>query len=193
MTSSDRKSEILDVAKRIFAERGIKNTTVRQIGAEAGILSGSLYHHFDSKLDMVDDILGSFCEDVLGRYRAITASGDSGVERLRSMVQYAVSLIDQHRAALVMIQADSAELVVDPRFAYLVEFNAEVERHWLDALREGMRGGSFRESIDPAMTYRFVRDAILGANSWFEPNRGRTLSAVADELTNAVLFGITVP
>lgn len=191
MTGSDRKAEILDVAKRIFAERGIKNTTVRQIGTEAGILSGSLYHHFDSKLDMVDDILGSFCQEVLDCYRDISESGDSGVERLKGMVRYAVSLIDQHRAALVMIQADSAELILDPRFAYLVEFNAEVEQHWLDAIADGIREGSFRSSIDPAMTYRFTRDAILGANSWFEPKRGRSLAAVADELTGALLDGIT--
>jgi len=190
MTSSDRKSEILDVAKKVFAERGIKNTTVRQIGAEAGILSGSLYHHFDSKLDIVDEILGSFCEEVLRHYRSISESGDSGVERLRSMVRYAVSLIEQHRAALVMIQADSDELIVEQRFTYLVEFNAEIEQHWLEAIADGVRAGSFRSSIDPAMTYRFARDAILGANSWFEPTRGRTLAAVADELTDALLFGI---
>lgn len=190
MTSSDRRTEILDVAKRMFAERGIKNTTVRQIGTEAGILSGSLYHHFDSKLDMVDEILGSFCAEVLGQYREISGSGASGADRLRAMVRYAVSLIEQHRAALVMIQADSPELVIDPRFGYLVEFNAEVERHWLDAIEDGIERGAFRSTIDPAMTYRFVRDAILGANAWFEPGGGRTLAEVAEQLTDAVLFGI---
>ena len=42
---------------RLFAEKGFRNTTVRDIADAAGILSGSLYHHFDSKESMVDEIL----------------------------------------------------------------------------------------------------------------------------------------
>ena len=45
---------------RLFAEKGFKNTTVRDIADAAGILSGSLYHHFDSKEAMVDELLDSF-------------------------------------------------------------------------------------------------------------------------------------
>ncbi len=191
MTSSDRRAEILEVAKKMFADRGVKNTTVRQIGTEAGILSGSLYHHFDSKLDMVDEILRSFCDEVLERYRAIGSSGEAGVERLQTMVHYAVSLIEDHRAALVMIQADSDELIDLPRFGYLVEFNAEVERHWLDALGDGIADGTIRDSIEPAMTYRFVRDAILGIISWYVPAKGKNLGAVAEDLTTLFLGGVT--
>ena len=41
----------------MFAERGLRATTVRDIADSAGILSGSLYHHFSSKEEMVDDDL----------------------------------------------------------------------------------------------------------------------------------------
>ena len=44
-----RREELLAIAASLFAERGFKNTTVRDIADAAGILSGSLYHHFDSK------------------------------------------------------------------------------------------------------------------------------------------------
>ena len=42
-------SELLELAASMFAERGLRATTVRDIADAAGILSGSLYHHFDSK------------------------------------------------------------------------------------------------------------------------------------------------
>ncbi len=51
--------------------RGFNNTTVRDIADAAGILSGSLYHHFDSKESMVDEILSSFQEELFGTYDAI--------------------------------------------------------------------------------------------------------------------------
>ena len=56
-TRSSRRDELLATAGRMFAEQGLRSTTVRDIADAAGILSGSLYHHFDSKESMVDEIL----------------------------------------------------------------------------------------------------------------------------------------
>ncbi|MBI5494452.1 MAG: TetR/AcrR family transcriptional regulator [Deltaproteobacteria bacterium] len=43
------RERILDAALDLFAEKGFYGTTMRQIGAAAGITGGALYHHFDSK------------------------------------------------------------------------------------------------------------------------------------------------
>ena len=53
-----RRNELLEIATRVFAEKGIASATVRDIAQEAGILSGSLYHHFASKEEMVKEIVG---------------------------------------------------------------------------------------------------------------------------------------
>src|ERR1700759_3988738 len=55
--SSDRRANILEVATRRFAEHGVVNTTVRQMGNEAKILWGSLYHHFATKEEMMNEIV----------------------------------------------------------------------------------------------------------------------------------------
>src|SRR4051812_26683632 len=60
-----RRNELLGIAADLFADRGYNATTVRDIADEAGILSGSLYHHFDSKESMIDTILSSFIEQTL--------------------------------------------------------------------------------------------------------------------------------
>ncbi|NLA37272.1 MAG: helix-turn-helix transcriptional regulator, partial [Actinobacteria bacterium] len=52
-----RRDELLGLAATMFAERGLRATTVRDIADSAGILSGSLYHHFASKEAMVDEVL----------------------------------------------------------------------------------------------------------------------------------------
>ncbi|MCT2401394.1 TetR/AcrR family transcriptional regulator [Novosphingobium mangrovi (ex Huang et al. 2023)] len=45
----DRRSQILAIAAQIFARKGYRGTSMRDIGAEAGVLGGSLYHHIKSK------------------------------------------------------------------------------------------------------------------------------------------------
>ena len=194
ITATERKTEILEVAKRIFAERGVKQATVREIGQQAGILSGSLYHHFDSKLDMVDEILRGFCTEVLARDAAMADEwgATESIERLTSMVHYAVSLVADHRAALQIILADSTDLVAHDRFAYLVEFNATVEQRWLDVVADGVASGSMRATVDPGLFYRFARDAILGVVRWYDGGRGVGLDVISTELTAVLLRGVAV-
>src|SRR6185437_15999063 len=71
--TSSRRDLILDKAAELFARKGVAATTVREIADSVGLLSGSLYHHFDSKDSIVDHLLRSYLDDLLARYRAVTA------------------------------------------------------------------------------------------------------------------------
>lgn len=54
--NNDRRQEILAVAADLFARRGYDGVGVRQIADAAGILGGSLYHHFPSKRDLYVEV-----------------------------------------------------------------------------------------------------------------------------------------
>src|SRR5436190_23445522 len=99
---SERRAELLLLAARLFAEKGFRATTVRDIADAAGVLSGSLYHHFDSKEAMVDELLGSFLDDLLTRYRAIAAAGDPPRQSLERLVEESFDTLPRHRAAIVV-------------------------------------------------------------------------------------------
>ncbi|ATJ92308.1 TetR/AcrR family transcriptional regulator [Acetobacter tropicalis] len=46
---ADRRHEILEIAAELFAERGYRATSIRDIAERAGLLAGSLYYHIRSK------------------------------------------------------------------------------------------------------------------------------------------------
>jgi len=186
-----RRDDILDVAKEIFAERGVKATTVRQIGARAGMVSGSLYHHFGSKLDMVDAILHELCDEILARYEEIAASTDDAVERLRRFARYAFSLVADQRAALVVFYNEARYLVKDARFSYLNGFDRRIEDYWSDAIDAGVAQGRIRADIDTRLFYRVIRDTIAGAVDWYGP-KDRPIEEVADTFIGILLYGILV-
>jgi AcrR family transcriptional regulator len=190
---SARREEIIEVAKEIFAERGVRQTTVRQIGAGAGILSGSLYHHFASKYDIVDAILSEFCQESLAGYRALQESDTDIIERLHRMIHFALSQSVSNGAAIAILLNDSRQLVDDPRFAYLIDYNEVIASQWISLLRQGIDTRRIRPDADPALTYRFARDVILGVNRWYDPKRGRTLDEIADAFFGVLVHGITVP
>ncbi|MCL1913110.1 MAG: TetR/AcrR family transcriptional regulator [Eubacteriaceae bacterium] len=52
-----RKSEILNIAESLFIEKGYIHTTINDILIKSGISKGSLYYHYKSKEDILDDII----------------------------------------------------------------------------------------------------------------------------------------
>ena len=46
---SPRKQQILEIAAQLFARKGYRGTSIRDIGEQSGVLGGSLYHHIKSK------------------------------------------------------------------------------------------------------------------------------------------------
>jgi TetR/AcrR family transcriptional regulator, cholesterol catabolism regulator len=185
-----RKSEILDAAREMFAEQGVNRTTVRQIGARAGILSGSLYHHYGSKLDLVDEILGEFCAEVLADYERMAAGDADAPTRIRELLRYAFSLLDRHAAPLAIMLHDSADLVKEERFAYLVAFNQQIEDHWTAVVRDGVARGELRATVDPEIFYRHARDTMLGARRWYRPGHRLSTAALAHEYADTLLLGV---
>jgi AcrR family transcriptional regulator len=51
--SSSTREAILDTAERLFAEKGVEGTSIRDITGTAGVNLGSINYHFGSKLDLV--------------------------------------------------------------------------------------------------------------------------------------------
>jgi AcrR family transcriptional regulator len=51
------RARILDVAERLFAQRGLAATAVRDIAREAGLTAPSLYNHFEGKQALYDAVL----------------------------------------------------------------------------------------------------------------------------------------
>ena len=102
------------LAAELFAERGYRATTVREIADAAGVLSGSLYHHFDSKESIIDELLSSYLDELLAQYRAIVSEGGSSIEVLSRLVQAAFGSFDRHRAAITVFQNERQYLLQLP-------------------------------------------------------------------------------
>jgi AcrR family transcriptional regulator len=191
---SERRADLIRLAADLFAEKGFQATSVREIAKAAGILSGSLYHHFDSKESIGDEILREFIDDVLGAYREAVAGTDSPRVAIERMVRSSTAALSRHRAALTMLQNDWAYISTLPRFGYLRTATREIEQTWISQLERGKRSGVFRADLDARLTYRLLRDILWIPTSW---KQGRGKSWSTDEIVNGLLrllfVGISTP
>ena len=132
---------MLNLAAGLFAERGYKNTTVRDIADAAGILSGSLYHHFDSKETMADEILRTFLDELFRDYRAIVERENDPRRAFEQLVDASFQAIDRNHAAIALYQNEARQLRQSPRFAYLDDTDREFREIWLGTLEKGTPPG----------------------------------------------------
>jgi AcrR family transcriptional regulator len=186
---SERRADLVRIAAELFAERGYRATTVRHIGDAAGVLSGSLYHHFDSKETILDELLSSYLDTLLDTYRGI--AGGPPATALRGLVTEAFRSLGEHRAAITVLQNERNYLHTLPRFGYLTKAEEEVRRIWVTVLRDGVEAGVFRADLDPVVTYRFLRDSVWVAVRWFRQDGPLSAEQLADHYLTMFLEGIT--
>ncbi|WP_028644393.1 TetR/AcrR family transcriptional regulator [Nocardioides sp. URHA0020] len=188
--SATRREELLAIAAGLFAEKGFKNTTVRDIADAAGILSGSLYHHFDSKESMVDEILQTFQTELFGQYEDIIAGDLDPLAKLERAVVVSFETIDKHRDEVAIFQNEAAYLLTFDRFSYLAERNRQSREVWLTLLQGGIDAGVLRDDLDLELTYRFIRDTVWVAVSWYRPGGRHTHTEIARQYLSILLEGI---
>lgn len=185
-----RRDELLALAAEMMAERGLRATTVRDIADAAGILSGSLYHHFASKEAMVDEVLRDFLDWLFGRYQQIIDSESDPMRRLEGLFMASFDAIEHRHAQVVIYQDEAKRLSTQELFYYLDERNRQQRQMWLDVLNQGIDEGRFRPDLDVDLVYRFIRDTTWVSVRWYQPGGPLTAEEVGRQYLAIVLGGI---
>jgi AcrR family transcriptional regulator len=192
-TTRTRRETILQQAAELFARRGVAATTVREIADEAGILSGSLYHHFDSKDSMVQEIVTSYLDDLERRYDESCAAATTARERLARLVAVSLQVAEDHPNATQIYQNESALLRTLPQFARIDAVAGRIHRIWADAVARGVADGEFRADLDPRLFHRLLRDAVFLSGRWYRPTPEMPVGRLAEELLAVFLDGFAAP
>ena len=189
----DRRERILLSAATLFARKGVAATTVREIADEVGILSGSLYHHFESKEAIVDEVVSSYLEDLRSRYKNVLARDVDPRTRLHDLVVASLEVVEAHPHATEIYQNDVNYLSQIERFSYLKNSGKEVQNSWLEVINAGIAQGVFRADLDPKILYRLMRDSVWLSVRWFKPSRDYPIARLAEDCTSLFIDGLARP
>jgi TetR/AcrR family transcriptional regulator, cholesterol catabolism regulator len=191
--ASSRRAEILSIAALQFAERGVASTTVRDIGAAAGILSGSLYHHFESKEKIVAELLLPVMERQVGQYRIIVGGDDVAATTLRALIKVAVAEAAQTPNETRMIRNDAQSFSSAPALRPVSELLIEAARLWASVIERGISSGEFRDNVDARLVVAAMFDAVLSTTRWFAGKGPQNPGRIGDALADLFLGGLLTP
>ena len=188
-----RKEEILRVAAGVIAEKGFYSATVRDIAEAAGILSGSLYHHFKSKDEILIEILRTMVERTQSSYRDVAARKGPPQESVRALVMLGFDVLDKWQTELTILQNDFALLERFDEFRFLVRAQDEIADIWMQEIDRGKAAGAFNADTDTRLAYRAIMGSILSASRWYRKSQGFTAAEVGRQHADLFLNGLTRP
>jgi AcrR family transcriptional regulator len=182
---------ILNVAARLFRERGYGAVSLRRIAEAAGIKAGSIYYHFGSKDEIVVAILDEGIWAVHDRMRRAISdvSGGDAATVLRAAIRaHLRALLDvsDYSSANVRIFGQVPQSVRDANLPARRAYEAE----WDGLLSRLKADGALREVVDVRRLRLMLIGALNATLEWFDPERGSAealASAYADVFLNGVL------
>lgn len=146
-----RRAQILDGARRAFAQHGYDGATVARLEAATGLSRGAIFHYFDGKTDL----FGAVAADVNRRYIELMATAGLA-ETLRQIAN------EDPEFLAVLIETES-RLRRDEDFVRRLETRWEEQRPALaDWFREQAETGAFRTDVDWIHLVRFATMVING-------------------------------
>ena len=144
----ERKRQILDGAVRVFARQGFHATRVSDIADEADVAYGLVYHYFQSKEKVLDEI---FTERWSLLLEAIDAARDSELEPREKLGTVAGFIIDSYRFDPELMKVIIVEVTRAANSfgrTHLDEID-DAYRRIAEIVSEGQAAGAFRADVDP--------------------------------------------
>lgn len=187
---SARRQQILDTATAVLADKGIGATTVRDISEQAGILSGSLYHHFTSKEQMISEILVPVVQGQIDVFDRIVATTDDPTEILRQVIAGAIAQTAANPAVARILLQDRHHIAKYAGLEDVRRKRRELRDRLNGVVLRGVAAGQLRSDIDPEIATTVLFDAVLGAYRFMEPAGEHAEDALTEQLTTLTLSGL---
>ena len=117
MRAPERRRQLLEVAAKLFAERGYRGTTTAELAAEAGITEPILYRHFDNKLDLFVTLVSEVGKEVISAWQEALDDTEDEIERLRRLLAANPATHARGKGVYRVIFQAMTELDGDPEIA----------------------------------------------------------------------------
>lgn len=174
---SSARGRLLTTAARLFRDHGYQRTTVRDLAREIGIQSGSLFHHFRSKEDILLAVMEESIQLNTHRMREALAAAPDTRTKLLALIECELqSVLGETGAAMTVLVYEWRSLS-DENQNEVLALREIYEDMWLQVLEQARREGLV--NIDPFILRRLLTGALSWTINWYQPGGKLSISELA--------------
>ena len=179
------KGRLLAKAAKLFREKGYERTTVRDLAAAVGIQSGSIFHHFKSKEEILMAVMREVIIYNTYRMEQMLEAAETSRDKVLALILCELEAINGMTGNAMSVLVYEWRSLKPANQAQILKLRDAYEQLWLAALDEAKAKGQVE--ADPFILRRFLTGALSWTTTWFDPNGDMSLEALAEQaLTLAI-------
>ncbi len=185
------RGRILDAAAQTFRRKGYAATTLNNIAKAAEMQAGSLFYHFDSKDQLLEEVLDigmRRVHDAVEQSQACLPPGTPHRRRIRAAIEAHLTTLLKHgdyTSANIRIFGQVPE-DIQQRHLRLRDAYAAL---WRRLLSRAQKAGALRAETDLALVRMLLFGALNWSVEWYKPGK-KSIQAIADQVSLVLFDGI---
>ncbi|HZK36731.1 MAG TPA: TetR/AcrR family transcriptional regulator [Aeromicrobium sp.] len=181
---------LLDVAVSVFIARGYDGTSMGDLAKEAGLSKSSLYHHVDSKEQLLRLALDRAVDPLFAITQEQGSREGSAIDRLEFVVRRMVEVLVERLPFVTLLLRIRGNTETE---RWALDQRREFDRFMTQLVAEAAIDGDVRADIDPALTTRLVFGMVNSLVEWYIPDiraRATRAAALADAVLKIAFTGL---
>ena len=189
--SAATRRKILDAAARTFRKRGYAGTRLNDIADAAAIRAGSIYYHFASKEQLLEQVLDIGIRrvfDAVVREVEALPPGTSNRRILATAIEAHLTMLLRHgdyTSANIRLFDQVPDEVHDRQ----VRLRGAYDDFWRKLLHAARQAGEIRADADLTMVRMFLLGALNWSLEWYRPG-AESIAAMAEDIASLVFDGV---
>ena len=158
---------LLAVAVAVFTERGYDGTSMEDLARASGLSKSSLYHHIDSKEQLLRLALERAVEPLFAVTREPGAVQGRAIDRLEHVVRREVEVLADRLPYVTLLLRVHGNTEAE---RWALERRREFDRFVAGLVREAATDGDVQDDLDPAVVTRLLFGMINSLVEWYRPD-----------------------
>ncbi|HKK56273.1 TetR/AcrR family transcriptional regulator [Marinobacter sp.] len=174
------RGRLLREAAGLFRDKGYERTTVRDLAAAVGIQSGSLFHHFRTKEEILKAVMVETIRLNTALMQAAVAAADTTQDKLRALIRTELESINGQTGEAMAVLVFEWRSLSEAARAEVLELRDIYEALWLDVL--GALNDEKVVLADPFVVRRMLTGALSWTVTWYRQDGGLSLDGLTSQV-----------
>ncbi|MFT5751944.1 MAG: AcrR family transcriptional regulator [Flavobacteriales bacterium] len=184
---SDRKSEIIHVAARLFRERGYSAVTMRDLATDLGIKAASLYNHITSKQQILSEIILVIAEEFTDGIEEIAAMDADATVKLKKVVAQHISLTSENPFGMAALNNDWMHL--EDKLEYYQQLRNQYEKRFREIVLAGQQAGELKGVSHEILLFSIL-STLRNLYLWIPKKEDLKKDKLIEDLSEILLQGV---
>ncbi len=173
------KGKLLKEAAHLFSTKGYERTTVRDIAKEVGIQSGSIFHHYKSKEDILKAVMTDAVILNTARMQAALDVATNPKEKILALIRCELDGINGVTGEAMGILVYEWRSLSPENQQDILELREIYENLWLDSIEAGRKAGIVKG--EAFILRRLIQGALSWTYTWYKREGQMTMEQLAEQ------------